>query len=128
MHPLVRDLYKRAIVVGRDYPHPDGLNYVRNMWKKALRAYKYPSEKCEVTDVKQVGRRRGKFDAEDEKDLLKAVARGRYMIREMIGVIQLKKYRTMKQRYSDENNEEFKGTISIQAICALLENNEDIAN
>eukprot|EP00816_Leptocylindrus_hargravesii_P002157 CAMPEP_0196819026 /NCGR_PEP_ID=MMETSP1362-20130617/68649_1 /TAXON_ID=163516 /ORGANISM="Leptocylindrus danicus, Strain CCMP1856" /LENGTH=98 /DNA_ID=CAMNT_0042197359 /DNA_START=252 /DNA_END=548 /DNA_ORIENTATION=+ len=98
------------------------------MWKKALRAYKYPSEKCEVTDVKQVGRRRGKFDAEDEKDLLKAVARGRYMIREMIGVIQLKKYRTMKQRYSDENNEEFKGTISIQAICALLENNEDIAN
>jgi len=27
MHPLVRDLYKRFLLVGRDYPL--GLNYVR---------------------------------------------------------------------------------------------------
>ena len=37
MHPLVRDLYKRAITVGKDYPHPRGLDYVREVWKKALR-------------------------------------------------------------------------------------------
>lgn len=39
-----------------------------------------------------------------EKELKKAVARGRHMVREMIGVIQLKKYRTMKARYSDQAN------------------------
>ena len=35
MHPLVRDLYKRAMYVGRDYPM--GIDYVRIQWKKALR-------------------------------------------------------------------------------------------
>jgi hypothetical protein len=29
MHPLVRDLYKRFLVVGRNYPHPQGITYVR---------------------------------------------------------------------------------------------------
>jgi hypothetical protein len=36
-----------------------------------------------------------------ERELRKAVGKGRYMIREMMGVIQLKKYRTMKRRYDD---------------------------
>ena len=100
MHPLVRDLYKRAIIVGGDYPHPDGLNYVRKKWKKAFRDYQYPSDRCKFGPGKgtQVGRPRS-VETENEKDLLKAVARGRYMVREMIGVIRLKKYRTMKQRY-----------------------------
>ncbi|KAL7441870.1 hypothetical protein ACHAXH_007333 [Discostella pseudostelligera] len=50
VHPLVRDLYKRAILVGRDYPHPEGIEYV---------------------------------------------------IREMEGTIQLKKYRAMRRRYGE---------------------------
>lgn len=90
MHPLVRDLYKRALVVGRDYPHPRGLDYVRETWKKALRS-------------------ESNFDAKNpslladpilyEKELRKGVGKGRYAIREMIGVIQLKKYRVMRRRY-----------------------------
>ena len=34
MHPLVRDLYKRALFVGRDYPL--GLDYVRRTWKQGI--------------------------------------------------------------------------------------------
>mmetsp|Transcript_12817 Transcript_12817/g.15682 ORF Transcript_12817/g.15682 Transcript_12817/m.15682 type:complete len:110 (+) Transcript_12817:511-840(+) len=85
MHPLIRDLYKRAIVVGRDYPL--GLEYVRNTWKKALQD---PNNSTfeNIKDTKL-----------QEKELRKAVGRGRYAIREMIGVIQLKKYRTMRRRY-----------------------------
>ena len=37
MHPLVRDLYRRVLLVGRDYPHPEGMSYVRRTWKAALR-------------------------------------------------------------------------------------------
>ena len=83
MHPLVRDLYKRAILTGRDYPHPEGIEYVRRAWKKALR---------DPTNLKS--------DVNDEKQLRKAVGKGRYMIREMEGIIQLKKYRSMKKRYN----------------------------
>jgi len=77
MHPLVRDLYKRAILVGQNYPQ--GIEYVRAKWKLALRNHSEP-----ITT---------------EQDLHKAVAKGRYYIREMEGIIQLKKYRTMKERY-----------------------------
>jgi hypothetical protein len=38
-----------------------------------------------------------------ERELRKAVGKGRLYVREMIGVIQLKKYRVMKKRYSDDN-------------------------
>jgi hypothetical protein len=79
MHPLVRDLYKRAILVGVDYPR--GMEYVRATWKKALRNQQPPA------------------GVWNERDLRKAVAKGRYFIREMEGVIQLKKYRVMKERY-----------------------------
>lgn len=87
MHPLVRDLYKRAIIVGRDYPHPRGLDFVRETWKKAIRDEKFsPKSEKEGT-------------IESERQLRKSIAKGRYAIREMIGVIQLKKYRTMRRRY-----------------------------
>jgi Complex 1 protein (LYR family) len=33
MHPLVRDLYKRFMLVGLDYPHPEGLGFVRRKVK-----------------------------------------------------------------------------------------------
>jgi len=91
MHPLVRDLYKRALFVGRDYPL--GLPYVRKTWKKALRNPDncpscYDSHRQPLLQHPQC-----------EKELRKAVGKGRYMVREMIGMIQFKKYRAMKKRY-----------------------------
>ena len=37
----------------------------------------------------------------EDVDIKRAVAQGRFMAREMIAVIHLKKYRTMKRRYYD---------------------------
>ena len=78
MHPLVRDLYKRALIVGRDYPL--GLQYVRNKAKTELRAH------AGITDV---------------VELKRAVNRGRWMVKEMMAVIQLKKYRKLNTLYGD---------------------------
>lgn len=108
MHPLVRDLYKRALLVGRDYPHPEGMAYVRRTWKEALRNEKncpscYPVSSSSLSSP------------ECEKEIYRAVARGRHMVREMIGVIQLKKYRTMKARYDRDDNR------SLQAAMKGLE-------
>jgi hypothetical protein len=77
MHPLVRDLYKRFLVVGRDYPA--GLDLVRAKAKEAF--FK-------------------KSDLATELEIKRAVARGRWMVRELQGVVQLKKYREMRSRYS----------------------------
>lgn len=76
MHPLVRDLYKRFLHVGPDYPL--GLAYVREKAKAAIMANK---------------------DMKDEEDILKAVHKGRWWVNEIIGVVKLKKYRAMRQRY-----------------------------
>jgi len=38
---------------------------------------------------------------ENERILRKAVGKGRYLVREMEGTIQLKKYRTMRRRYGE---------------------------
>lgn len=81
MHPLVRDLFKRFVIVGRDYPV--GPPYVRS---KAAEAF------------------RKNADIVDDVELKRAVARGRWMVKELIGVIRLKKYRTLKQRYSAEKS------------------------
>mmetsp|Transcript_23985 Transcript_23985/g.57906 ORF Transcript_23985/g.57906 Transcript_23985/m.57906 type:complete len:117 (+) Transcript_23985:194-544(+) len=92
MHPLVRDLYKRAITVGKDYPHPDGIGYVRRKWKGALRDPK----NCRLIEETSSDAAR-----ENERIIRKAVGRGRYVIREMEGTIQLKKYRTMRRHYGE---------------------------
>ena len=89
IHPLVRDLYKRALVVGKDYPHPRGLEYIREQWKKALRD---PKSSAYIESIQDPIRK--------EKEMRKAVGKGRYAIREMVGVIQLKKYRAMRRRYN----------------------------
>eukprot|EP00965_Chrysotila_dentata_P192243 6175061-Pleurochrysis_carterae.AAC.2 len=75
LHVQVRDLYRRIIVVGADYPA--GLDYVRNRAKAEFR------KNAHVEGV----------------ELKRAVNYGRYMVKEMIGVIQLKKYREIKKRY-----------------------------
>lgn len=76
MNPLVRDLYKRFLIAGRDYP--GGLALVR---KKAKAAF---FENAHLTDDIEVKR---------------AIKGGRYMVRELCGVTRLKKYRAMKERY-----------------------------
>ena len=111
MHSLVRDLYKRALVVGRDYPL--GLEYVRRTWKTALRNQRNcPSCYLDNPASDPIAC----LDAPGcEKELRKAVARGRFMVREMIGVIQLKKYRTMKRRYDIDNTNTTKKYIPLLA-------------
>ena len=79
MHPLVRDLYKRVLIVGRDYPL--GLQYVKN---KAKVQFQTNSTL---------------FEENSPTDFMKAIHSGRWQVKEMIGIIQLKKYRTMKERY-----------------------------
>ncbi|KAG7393454.1 LYR motif-containing protein 5 [Phytophthora boehmeriae] len=79
MDPKVRDLYKRFLYVGRDYPL--GLDYVR--------------EKAKIAFFKN-------RDLAEPVAIKKAVKRGRWMVREMVGVIQLKKYRTLNSRYTSE--------------------------
>jgi hypothetical protein len=80
MDPRVRDLYKRFLLVGRDYPL--GLSHVR---EKAKAAFFQNRDLADPVAVK------------------KAVKRGRWMVREMVGVIQLKKYRTLNSRYTPED-------------------------
>ena len=80
MTPRVRDLYKRILHAGRGYPQ--GLAYVRERAKKDF--FKNQSLTNEV-------------------DILKAIAYGRYMVREMIAITAFHKYRTMKKRYKQED-------------------------
>lgn len=125
MHPLVRKLYKEAIHVGRDYPL--GLDKVRMEWKKAIRnpkncpsCYNFvsqnsskrtydsslPDHKQDVIAVPNRMHSKEHPNPDCERELRKAVGKGRYMIREMIGVIQLKKYRSLRQRYDDTDHNE----------------------
>lgn len=96
IHPMVRDLYKRVIYVGHDYPM--GLDYVRKTWKKVLRnPDNCPS--CFDQDKNPIL----PASPECEREIRKAVGKGRAYIREMVGIIQLKKYRTMKKRYDNQD-------------------------
>jgi hypothetical protein len=99
MHPLVRDLYKRVLHVGRDYP--TGLAHVKEIWKKALRN---PDNcpHCYGVDAKL----QDESQQACEEEILRAVHKGRFMVKEMVGVIKLKKYRAMKQRYETNPDEE----------------------
>ena len=77
MHPLVRDLYKRILLVSRDYPA--GPELVKRKAKEYFRA------NAALTD---------------EVEVKRAVSRGRWYVRnELQGVIKLKKYREMARRY-----------------------------
>ena len=82
MHRLVRDLYKRFLFAGKDYPK--GLDYVRNRVKKEFFANAHLTTEAEIQ---------------------KAVAKGRWWVKEVEGVNQLRKYRTLKSRYYPEPKE-----------------------
>jgi hypothetical protein len=64
------------------------MDFVRETWKKAMKDQQTNSNLLAINDPKQF-----------EKEIRKLVGKGRYAIREMIGVIQMKKYRTMRRRY-----------------------------
>lgn len=64
MKAAVRDLYKRFLVVGKDYPK--GLSYVREKAKQAFIANR---------------------NLQKDEEINRAVAKGRYMVKELIGVI-----------------------------------------
>lgn len=76
MHALVRDLYRRFLVAGRDYP--GGMEVVRRKAKEAFFSNAHLSENL---------------------DILKAVKIGRYVVRELNAVGQLKKYRSIRKSY-----------------------------
>ena len=65
------------------------------------------------------------FTIQCEKELRKAVGKGRYMIREMIGVIQLKKYRSMNQRYG-RNSQSSSNDPALAALLSQLQ--KDVNN
>ncbi|KAL7581511.1 hypothetical protein ACA910_022080 [Epithemia clementina (nom. ined.)] len=109
MHPMVRNLYKRVLHVGRDYP--TGLDHVKKVWKEALRNTKTcpscyndkdGSPLLSLSHSLSGGGTETTIPKECNEELLRAVHRGRHMVKEMIGVIKLKKYRAMKQRYGGE--------------------------
>jgi hypothetical protein len=76
MHTLVRDLYKRILHVGKDYPL--GLEWV----KSKAKPWFYQNK-----------------DYTREEDIKKAIAIGRHQVREMVAVISLKKYRYLRKTY-----------------------------
>jgi len=90
-----------ALIVGKDYPHPEGLDYVRRKWKEAIRS----KDNCQLLDEKRTTSTTElsleDITKENERIIRKAVGKGRYVIREMEGTIQLKKYRTMRRRYGE---------------------------
>jgi hypothetical protein len=76
MNPLVRDLYKRFLMAGRVYP--GGMEVVRRKTKEAF------FSNAALTDDVAVRR---------------SVRIGRGVVRELLAVGQLKKYRSMKNSY-----------------------------
>ena len=46
MHPLVRDLYKRVLIVGRDYP--TGLEHVKKKAKEYFRENAHLTDDFEI--------------------------------------------------------------------------------
>jgi hypothetical protein len=76
MNPLVRDLYKRFVYVGKIYPK--GADFVRTRAKEKF------FENAGITE---------------EVELKKAIATGRYWVRELSAISKLHKYRTMAKRY-----------------------------
>jgi len=76
MHPLARNLYKRIIMAGRDYP--GGLDWVRDTARREFR-------------------KKAALDPErDAVEFRRAIAAGRWYVREIEAVKSLKKYRAMK--------------------------------
>lgn len=77
MNSQVRDLYKRFLLAGRNYPK--GLAFVRQKAKEGFGEQRH---------------------LKDEVDIKKAVAKGRWWVRELNAISKLAKYRQMRERYT----------------------------
>ena len=65
-----------ALIVGKDYPHPDGLDYVRRKWKEGLR----DPENCKlINKIERISLSDEEVAKENERIIRKAVGRGRYV-------------------------------------------------
>lgn len=65
-----------ALIVGKDYPHPDGLDYVRRKWKEGLR----DPENCKlINKTERISLSDEEVTKENERIIRKAVGRGRYV-------------------------------------------------
>eukprot|EP00112_Aurelia_sp_Birch-Aquarium-sp1_P006204 Seg169.8 transcript_id=Seg169.8/GoldUCD/mRNA.D3Y31 product="hypothetical protein" protein_id=Seg169.8/GoldUCD/D3Y31 len=83
-NPLRREvinLYKQLHFLGRDYPL--GFDYFRKKLKSAFLKNK---------------------DLQDPKEIKKMIERGNYVIKELEALYMLRKYRTLKQRYYEDQN------------------------
>ena len=100
MRPVVRDLYKQILVVGRAYPA--GLDAVRDRAKREFRE---------------------RADLRSEAEIRKAVGYvKRYMLREMRALIQLKKYRTLKAKgYGARRS----GEMALAGVRGDVDSDED---
>ena len=78
MHELVRNLYKRFILAGKSYPL--GLSHIREKVKEEFFKNKNISKL-------------------DELEIKRAVARGRYSVKEIQKFSQFHKYRSISKRY-----------------------------
>ena len=131
IHPLVRDLYKRVIIVSRDYPTTD-VQHIKQLWKTAIRNPDncptwYNNDQFTGTTT---GTNVTKDALEEEEtnmdELFHAVHRGRQMVKEMIGIIQLHKYRCMKQRYNNNSGDSETSTIAAaRELLAQYQNSMD---
>ena len=122
IHPLVRDLYKRVVTVSKDYPTTTSTHdhqYIKQLWKTAIRnpdncpSWYTNTNTTPTTTTTTTNDTDGSIDrntsyvtnasktTNDISELYHAVHRGRQMVKEMIGIVQLHKYRAMKQRYND---------------------------
>nr|XP_033806751.1 electron transfer flavoprotein regulatory factor 1 [Geotrypetes seraphini] len=82
-HPLrgeVVQLYKNLLYLGREYPK--GAHYFRDRLKKAFMKNR---------------------DVKDPEKLKELIARGEFVIKELEALYYLRKYRAMKQRYYEED-------------------------
>jgi hypothetical protein len=121
IHPFVRDLYKRVLMVSKDYPSTDH-HHIKQLWKDAMRNpencpswYTKTKTNSKQNPISTVTTSSTAEPTNDMNELYHAVHRGRQMVKEMIGIVQLHKYRSMKQRYSNSND---MMTMSIAKIAA----------
>ena len=85
MQPRVRDLLKRLLIVGRDYPNPNPDKYSSGLDFIKKKASPWLAQNQDLTE---------------DVEIRKAVATGRFYVREMQAVIQFKKYRAMQKSYN----------------------------
>lgn len=78
MHPLVRDLMKRCVLLKNDHYDPQ---------------YFLAATRREFANNASLS---------SDRDIMKAVAYGRWMVREEQGRVRLKQYRMLQQRYNPE--------------------------